>query len=118
MSFIAGVSAQHAFYLPCSLTQVADSNSTEDGERGLHEPDPAHFFPPHLRREFLLADGSRTVLSTRDLNASYDDAVFVTVSNGTVTRTRAVKELLGLEKSLELQHPDLRNSSRAVEVAS
>jgi hypothetical protein len=95
------------------LTLVAD----EDHAWGLHEADPADYFPPHLRREFLLADGTRTVLSTRNLTASYDDAIFYTLSNGTVSKTYAVKELRGLEKSPELQDPALKNK-RAVQFAT
>jgi hypothetical protein len=93
------------------LTQVTDLNATEDGGWGLHEPDPADYFPPHLRREFLLADGSRTIVSSRNLTASYDDAIFYSVRNGTVFQTYAVKELLHLEKRLELQDPALKDSS-------
>jgi hypothetical protein len=77
----------------------------------LHQPDPVHFFPPHLRREFLLANGERTVLPTRDLNASYDDTVFYYERNGTILQTRAVKELFGLEKTFELQDPALRKTA-------
>lgn len=94
-----------------SLTHVADLNATEDGGWGLHEPDPADYFPPHLRREFLLADGSRTIVSSRNLTASYDDAIFYSVRNGTVFQTHVVKELLHFEKRLELQDPALRDSS-------
>ncbi|PKY06704.1 hypothetical protein P168DRAFT_280092 [Aspergillus campestris IBT 28561] len=94
-----------------------DFDSTEDSELALHEPDPADFFEPHLRREFLLEDGSRTVLSSRDQTASYDDTVFYSVRNGTVVETRAVKELLGEEKSPELQHPSLRRK-RELQFAS
>jgi hypothetical protein len=114
-NFIAEVGAYyiHIWFMSL-LTQVADSNATEDGEWGLHEADPADYFPPHLRREFLLADGSRTILPTRNLTASYDDAIFYSMSNGTVFQTYAVKELLGLEKSPELQDPALKNSRRAV----
>ncbi|KAJ4311822.1 hypothetical protein N0V94_007764 [Neodidymelliopsis sp. IMI 364377] len=90
-----------------------DSNATEDGEWGLHKADPADYFPPHLRREFLLADGSRTVLPTRNLTASYDDAIFYSMSNGTVVQTYAVRELFGMEKSPELQDPALKNTKRA-----
>lgn len=99
------------------MTPVADSNITEDGGLVLHEPDPADYFRPHLRREFLLEDGSRTVLSSRDQTASYDDAIFYSVRNGTVYQTKAVKELLGSEKSPELQHPALRDSKRALQYA-
>ncbi|KAJ5539588.1 hypothetical protein N7513_007920 [Penicillium frequentans] len=95
-----------------------DSNATNEGRWGLHQPDPAHYFPPHLRREFLLEDGSRTVLSTGDQTTSYQNATFHTVRNGTVIKHRAVKELLGSEKSPELQHPALRASKRAVQFAS
>ncbi|KAH7563853.1 hypothetical protein BM1_00900 [Bipolaris maydis] len=88
-----------------------DLNATEDGGWGLHEPDPADYFPPHLRREFLLADGSRTIVSSRNLTASYDDAIFYSVRNGTVFQTHVVKELLHFEKRLELQDPALRDSN-------
>jgi len=91
-----------------------DSNATEDDGWGLHKADPADYFPPHLRREFLLADGSRTVLATRDLTASYDDAIFYSMSNGTVYQTHAIRELLGLEKSPQLQDPALKNTRRVV----
>lgn len=119
ISFLPEVGAYYvSIQFTPSLTQIADSNVTEDGGWGLHEPDPADYFPPHLRREFLLADGSRTVLSSRNLTASYDDAVFYSMRNGTVIQTHAVKELLGLEKSPELQDPALRDSRRAVQFAS
>lgn len=91
---------------------------TNEGGWGLHEPDPAQYFAPHLRREFLLEDGSRTVLSTRDQTTSYHNATFHTVRNGTVIKHRAVKELLGSEKSPELQDPALRAAKRAVQFAS
>jgi hypothetical protein len=94
------------------LTQVADLNATEDDGWALHEPDPADYFPPHLRREFLLSDGSRTIVSSRNLTASYDDAIFYSVRNGTVFQTHVVKELLHFEKRLELQDPALKDSSK------
>ena len=100
------------------MTQIADSNATEVDEWGLHKADPADYFPPHLRREFLLADGSRTVLSTRDLTASYDDAVFYSMSNGTAYQTHAIKELLGLEKSPQLQDPASKDTRRVVPFAA
>ena len=100
------------------MTPVADSNVTEDGGLALHEPDPADYFHPHLRREFLLEDGGRTVLLLRDQTASYDDAIFYSVRNGTVFQTKAVKELLGSEKSPELQHLALRDYKRALQFAS
>ena len=84
----------------------------------LHEPDPADYFHPHLRREFLLEDGGRTVLLLRDQTASYDDAIFYSVLNGTVFQTKVVKELLGSEKRSELQHLALRGSKRALKFAS
>ncbi|KAJ5792595.1 deoxyribonuclease NucA/NucB-domain-containing protein [Penicillium pulvis] len=59
-------------------------------------------------------DGSRTMLSTRDQTSSYQNATFHTVRNGIVIKHRAVKELLGSEKSPELQHPALRASIRIV----
>ena len=92
---------------------IADTNGTENGGWGLHEPDPADYFHPHIRREFLLEDGSCTILSSCDQTTSYEGAVFHSVRNGTVVKTKAVKELLGSEKRPELQHPDLRNSKRA-----
>lgn len=107
--------------LPATIANVlADSNVTEDsaGDWVLHEPDPAHFFPPHLRREFLLDDGTTTLLGARDLDANYDEAIFLTMRNDTMVRRRAVKELLGLEKTWELQDPALRKAKRAVDFAS
>jgi hypothetical protein len=89
-----------------------DLNATEDDGWALHEPDPADYFPPHLRREFLLSDGSRTIVSSRNLTASYDDAIFYSVRNGTVFQTHVVKELLHFEKRLELQDPALKDSSK------
>lgn len=100
-----------------SLTPVADFDDIEDSPLGLHEPDPADFFHPHLRREFLLEDGSRTVLSSRDQTTSYNDTIFYSLRDGEVVETRAVKELLGEEKSPELQHPSLRRK-RALQFAS
>lgn len=93
------------------LTQVLDLNATEDGGWGLHEPDPADYFPPHLRREFFLADGSRTIVSSRNLTASYDDVLVYSVRNGIVFQTYIVKELFDSEKRLELQDPALKDSS-------
>lgn len=84
----------------------------------LHEPNPADYFHPHFRREFLLEDGSRTILSSCDQTASYDDAIFYSVLNGTVFQTKVVKELLGSEKRSELQHLALRGSKRALKFAS
>jgi hypothetical protein len=77
----------------------------DDGEFVLHEPDPADFFPPYLRRGYLLEDGSRTLLLTRDLTTSYDGVIFYTFRNDTVYELRAVRELFGLEKSPGLQFP-------------
>ncbi|PLB41029.1 deoxyribonuclease NucA/NucB-domain-containing protein [Aspergillus candidus] len=94
-----------------------DFDDIEDSPLGLHEPDPADFFHPHLRREFLLEDGSRTVLSSRDQTTSYNDTIFYSLRDGEVVETRAVKELLGEEKSPELQHPSLRRK-RALQFAS
>ena len=95
-------------------TEVAKPESaTKDSRWRLHKPDPAQYFPPHLRREFLLSDGSRTILSSRNQTASYNDAIFYSVRDGKVTQTHVVKELLGLEKSPALQDPALRDSKKA-----
>ncbi|KEQ90625.1 hypothetical protein AUEXF2481DRAFT_83841 [Aureobasidium subglaciale EXF-2481] len=85
-----------------------DINSTQDDKWVLHKSDAADFFPPHLRREFLLEDGSRTVLPTRDLTISYDGVIFHTFRNNTVYELRAVRELHGQEKSPGLQDPSLQ----------
>lgn len=58
-------------------------------------PDPELFFPPHLRREFLLDDGQVVLLLTRDTEKSWEEEIFTT-ANGTA---RVVKELQGMEKS-------------------
>lgn len=96
---------------------VADSIVTEDSGLALHKPDPAKYFHPHLCHKFLLEDGSCTVLSARDQTASYHDTIFYSMQNRTVLQTRAVKELLSLEKSPELQHPALQDSKRALQFA-
>ncbi|KAI5205236.1 hypothetical protein E4T38_04292 [Aureobasidium subglaciale] len=90
------------------LTRFTDINSTQDDKWVLHKSDAADFFPPHLRREFLLEDGSRTVLPTRDLTISYDGVIFHTFRNNTVYELRAVRELHGQEKSPGLQDPSLQ----------
>lgn len=98
----------------CWSKVAADSNGNETSGWRLHEPDPADYFPPHLRRELLLADSSRTLLSTRNLTASYENATFFSMRNGTLFQTHAVKELFGLEKTFELQDPALRVLKRSV----
>lgn len=49
-----------------------------------HVPDPADFFPLHLRREFLLDNGERVLLASRDLDRDWDDELFIT-GNSTAT---------------------------------
>jgi hypothetical protein len=67
----------------------------------LHVPNPADFHPPHLRREFLLDNGKRVILASRDATRSWDDEIFVS-GNSTA---RVVRELFGTEKSEFLQPP-------------
>jgi len=93
-----------------SLTSSTDANDTEtnvtsENDLVLHVPDPADYFPPYLRREFLLEDGSRTVIPTRNSNVSYVGEIFYTFRNGTVYELRAIKELFGSERSPALQVP-------------
>jgi hypothetical protein len=105
-NMLAEVRVYNAFALQPLLTWTTDINVTQDdGEFVLHEPDPADFFPPYLRREYLLEDGSRTLLPTRDLTTSYDGVIFYTFRNDTVYELRAVRELFGSEKSPGLQFP-------------
>lgn len=58
------------------------------------------------------------ILPTRNFSAPYDDTIFLSKHNGTVVKLRAVKELVGDEKTWELQDPALRKAKRAVEFAS
>jgi hypothetical protein len=101
-----------------SLTLAADSNTTEEHGWALHEPDQSLYFAPHLRREFLLDNGERTVIGSRDLEADYSDAIFFTRRNGTLQKIRAVRELFGIEKTEALQHPSLRKAKRSFSLAA
>ncbi|OQN97869.1 hypothetical protein B0A48_16180 [Cryoendolithus antarcticus] len=60
-----------------------------------HVPDPADFFPLHLRREFLLTNGMRVIVASRDLDKDWQNEIFV-MGNET---TRVVREYVGMEKS-------------------
>ena len=70
-------------------------------------PDPAHYFAPHLRREFLLTDNSTVLVLTTDLEKNFDDEVFLTESGS----ERVVRELKGMQKSPHLRHPDAQEWS-------
>jgi hypothetical protein len=63
----------------------------------LHVPDPKDFFPPELRREFLLDNGQRILLGSRDLEKNWhNEIVFM---GGDRNTARVVRELFGDEKS-------------------
>jgi hypothetical protein len=63
----------------------------------LHVPDPKDFFPPELRREFLLNNGQRILLGLRDLEKNWDNEIVF--MGGSRTTARVVRELFGDEKS-------------------
>jgi hypothetical protein len=85
-----------------TLISVGEGENEDDmPQLTLHVPDPADFHPPHKRREFLLDNGKRVILASRDATKSWDDEIFVT-GNSTA---RVVRELFGTEKSEFLQPP-------------
>jgi hypothetical protein len=64
-----------------------------------HEPDAAEFFPLHQRREFLLDNGQRVIVASRDMEKSWNDEIFFTGE----TTARVVRELTGVDKSPPFQ---------------
>jgi hypothetical protein len=66
-------------------------------EYRLHVPDPKDFFPPELRREFLLDNGQRILLGSRDLEKNWDNEIVF--MGGNKKAARVVRELFGDEKS-------------------
>lgn len=96
-------------------TCQVDLLKTVDGEPQepkweLHQPDPAHYFPPQRRREFLLENGERATILSTDLDSSFDDEIFVFENNGTYEKAGVVRELHGMEKSPAFR-PTLRDRS-------
>jgi hypothetical protein len=61
----------------------------------LHVPHPVDFHPLHERREFLLDNGERAIVASRDATKSWDGEMF---TDG-VSTSRVVRELFGMEKS-------------------
>ena len=90
------------------LTQPPDVPDSANESWVLHEPDPALFFPAHLRRELLLENGERTIVASRDPTQTFENDTFYYIRNDSVFATYAVKELHGLEERFELQDPALR----------
>jgi hypothetical protein len=70
-------------------------------ELTLHVPHPADFHPMHERREFLLDNGQRVIVASRDAAKSWDDEIFVIGDSS----ARVVRELFGAEKSEYFQPP-------------
>ena len=87
---------------------LLDSTPFNNMSLVLHEPDPAIFHPLEERREFLLDNGKRVMLLSRETNTSHDntlihygDDVFM-----------IVRELFGLEKSPALRPAHLNTHHR------
>jgi hypothetical protein len=82
-------------------TGVGEEDSAEEeGEEDvpgltLHVPDPADFHPPHERREFLLDNGERVIVASRDAEKSWNNEIFTDGRSS----ARVVRELIGMEKS-------------------
>jgi len=78
---------------------IVDEDEDEDEDDvpalTLHVPHPADFHPLHERREFLLDNGQRVIVASRDAEESWDDEIF-TFGDSTA---RVVRELIGMEKS-------------------
>ena len=73
-----------------------------------HQPDPKTFFPPHLRREFVLENGQTTLLGTTNLTSVHDgDIVVYFDDDDEMKETRIMRELHGKEKSPEFQPPEV-----------
>jgi hypothetical protein len=64
-----------------------------------HQPDPEKFFPPHLRREFVLENGETTLLGTTNLTSVHDGDIVVYFEDDEMKETRIIRELHGKEKS-------------------
>jgi hypothetical protein len=79
---------------------VEEQEDPKEGEEGvpgltLHVPDPADFHPLHERREFLLDNGERVIVASRNAAKSWDNELFTDGRSS----ARVVRELIGLEKS-------------------
>lgn len=72
-----------------------------------HEPDPKNFFPLHLRREFVLENGSTTLLGTTNLTSVHDGDIVVYFEDDEMKETCIVRELHGKEKSPAFQPPTI-----------
>jgi hypothetical protein len=78
-------------------------NSTEEGaaEKSFerHIPSPEDFYPLYLRREFLLDNGQRVIVASRDMEKNWDNEIFFVGD----TTARVVRELTGFDKSPPFQ---------------
>jgi hypothetical protein len=87
---------------------VEEEEDPKEGEEGvpgltLRVPNPADFHPLHERREFLLDNGERVIVASRNAAKSWDNELF---TDGR-SLARVVRELIGMEKSEFFQQTDV-----------
>jgi hypothetical protein len=94
------ISQQNTASKDKSLVKDDTDGTPQSGsaEFRLHVPDPKDYFPPELRREFLLDNGQRILLGSRDLEKNWDNEIVF--MGGNKKAARVVRELFGDEKSL------------------
>ena len=78
------------------LTDFPDEDIQNGDGYEEHNPDPALFVPPHLRREFLLDNGARVLLLGRDMETDFNRTWIASAEEGL---NLIVAELHGRDKS-------------------